>query len=210
MEVGHQRVDDPELEAGVDKEAGPARLRRDDAAARTSRRFERTRRGRADRHDSPFFASRAVNRICGRLADGEAFRIDRVRFDLVDTNWLERSVADMQRNGGALNAARAQFGEYFGREMEAGSRRRDRAALARIHRLIALEIAFRVGAFDIGWQRDVPNVVNGVFEADAVFRPKAYRAPAMEMPVDDFRMKFVPRTSKHHLRSGLQLLPGMN
>ena len=128
----------------------------------------------------------------------------------IDAHRLKRAVADVQRDGRALDAPLVQRVEKLRREMQAGGRRRDRAALARIHGLIPLAIALRVVALDVRRQRHVADLVDRVLDARAALRPETDRPPAVKMPIEHLSVQHVPGAAEHHLRSGLQLLPGMH
>ena len=83
--------------------AGPAR----DAAAAAQRRvLERAGRRRADGDDAaPVAPARARSASAAAGADLVALRIDDVILDALDAHRLERAVADVQRDLGALDAA---------------------------------------------------------------------------------------------------------
>ena len=61
----------------------------------------------------------------------------------------------------AAHAARRETRQQFGREVQPGRRRRHRARLRRIHRLVSRGIAGFVAAPDVRWQRDVPVPFDG-------------------------------------------------
>ena len=116
----------------------------------------------------------------------------------------------MQRDCGARNAAPGQRLEDFWREVKARRGRRNRAALTRIDRLIALAIACRVLALDIRRQRYVPDVVDRLLNARAVFGPEADRATAVEMPLENLTSQHMRGPAEQDFRAGLELLPGMD
>ena len=77
------------------------------AATPPRRILQRACRRRADGNHAAAFRARPLD--CGRGfgADRVALGIDDVIFDAIDCDRLERAVADMQRDRGALDAARA-------------------------------------------------------------------------------------------------------
>ena len=81
----------------------------DDSSAAPNRGIlERARRRRADRDDAAALGAGAVDRVGGGLGDLVALRIDHVLPRPVGAHRLERAVADVQRDLGALDAARAR------------------------------------------------------------------------------------------------------
>ncbi len=145
-----------------------------------------------------------------RLTDGKTLGRYRVGLDLADTHRLKRSVADMQRDRGALNPALLECGKDLGSEVQPGRRRRYGSSLARVHGLITLPIVCSIVALDVRGQRHMADVVDGFLDARLVLRPEANRAPSVKVTPDDLRMQDMPGAAEHHLGSGLQLLPGMD
>src|SRR5689334_1071064 len=133
MEVGHQSVDDAEVEAGIDEEIRRSGAGDDGAVVGARDRFERARRGRADRDDATALAPGAFDRGGGRRGDLVAFRLEPVLLDALDAHGLEGAVAHVQRDLGALDAAVIERGEKCGGEMQAGGRRGDRPAGAGVN-----------------------------------------------------------------------------
>ena len=65
---------------------------------------------------------------------------------------LERAGSNMQRDESAPDATAVQFGQQRFVEMQPGCRRRDRAGLLRVDRLIAFTVPAFIGPIDIGRQ----------------------------------------------------------
>jgi hypothetical protein len=84
-----------------------------------------------------------------------------VVFDLVDADWLEGSEADVERDFSGLDAAVAYAVENFLSEVEAGGGSGYRSTLLGVDGLIALAIARRVGAGNVGWERDMADAIEG-------------------------------------------------
>ena len=109
VEVGEQRVNDLELKARrMKRRVSPRRPRAYPLRAAGARgRLERPHHRRADRDDAPARGARARDRLAGlprRLLTRSACMT--CAFDFVDPHRLERARADMQRDAGALHAAR--------------------------------------------------------------------------------------------------------
>ena len=60
--------------------------------------------------------------------------------DIVDTQRLEGTGSNMQRDRNDLNAERAETLEHAPIEVQTRGRRGDRAGMARVHRLIAFTV----------------------------------------------------------------------
>jgi len=84
-----------------------------------------------------------------------------VILDLVDANRLEGSEADVERDFSGLDAAPADTAENLLSEMEAGGGGGYRSALLGVDGLIALAIARRVRAGNVGRERDMADAIEG-------------------------------------------------
>src|SRR2546423_1205146 len=73
------------------------------------------------------------------LGNAVALAMHAVRFDLFDAHRLERAEADVQSEARGSRAALLDAPEHRMVEMQAGGRRRDRAGLRGIYRLVALD-----------------------------------------------------------------------
>jgi hypothetical protein len=82
-----------------------------------------------------------------------------VIFDSIHANGLESPQADVQGDLGGFDATLADAVEDCRSEVKAGSGSCDRPVLLGIDSLVALEIARRIGARDIGRKRDVADAV---------------------------------------------------
>ena len=103
-------------------------------------RLERARRRRAHGDDP----SACLQSVRQRLRRGWRHRVELwIHFVLVDvlhSDWLERSVADVQRERDPLDAACPQLVEHAVREVKSRRRRRHRSRLACVHGLIAVAV----------------------------------------------------------------------
>ena len=70
--------------------------------------------------------------------------------DAFDADRFERPISDMQGHADPLDALNGKRVEHCRREMKAGGQHRDRAALARINRLIAIARLDRTGRLMYG------------------------------------------------------------
>src|SRR6185295_11854066 len=90
-----------------------------------------------------------------------AFRIDLVLLDMLDTDWFERAVADMQRNRRPFHTMRGELVEQTRRDMQPRCWRRHRSRFACIDGLIALAIGVLVAPLDVRWKRNVTDALDG-------------------------------------------------
>lgn len=79
--------------------------------------------------------------------------------DAIDANGLESSQADVEGDLGGFGTTLADAVEDFWSEMKAGGGSRDRSILLGVNGLVAIEVARRIGARDVGWKRDVADAV---------------------------------------------------
>src|ERR1019366_10047552 len=86
--------------------------------------------------------------------------MDLVLLDHFDSYGLKRTKSDVQRDFGSFDATGADAVEHFGREVQSGSRSRDRAQRLGINRLALLAIERRVGTVDVRRQRDVSDALD--------------------------------------------------
>ena len=128
MEIGDQRVDGTEREAGQDEDSGIAADRRDrfvqsllDRGLRGG--FERSRARRPDGDHAAARSFCPVDPRGGGRIDFAPFFMDRVGGGVVFRNGLERVESDVKRDVGEFNAALFERGDEFVGEMEAGGRR---------------------------------------------------------------------------------------
>src|SRR6185503_6731365 len=97
VEVRHQALDDTKLMPRMNEETR-APVRREDQTARINwQRFERTGGRRADSNDSPPVAEGFRQRIRRGFRHRVCLWIDFVFVDVLDPDWLEGPVPDMQR-----------------------------------------------------------------------------------------------------------------
>ncbi len=103
--------------------------------------------------------------------------------------WLKGPQADMQRDLGGLNAARADLLQDLRREVQAGGGRGDRAPrlFAGKDGLVARAVVGRVRPVDVRRQRDVPDALDDGEEVR--HRSKAQRPLAEGAAGDDFGLE---------------------
>ena len=117
MEVGHQPVDHPELETGMNEERRKGSTGRKGSSAPDRCVFERAR-GRGSHSDhAPVLLSRDIDRSGGRVADLVGLRIHHVILDVLHAHRLNVPYPDVERDGRALDAASGQVVEHFRREV---------------------------------------------------------------------------------------------
>ena len=112
----------------------------------------------------------------GLRRHGERLDVHAMSRQIVAVDRLEGAGADMQRDVGELDAALAQCIEDGGIEVQARSRRRDGAGMARVDRLIA-GVVERVGrSRDVGRQRHLAMAVEVVDYRDTVVEAQKKKA----------------------------------
>src|SRR5579875_432364 len=160
MEIGEQRTNETEFEAGRDEEFGFAGMRLN----RTIRKSARDRLEGADRGCS--HGDDAAGTARGGVECGGGFGRERIAlamkpyfFYALDAQRSKGAEADMERDVRNLHAAICNLSERLRRKMQPGGGRGHRSALAGKDRLIAFAIGGLVGAMDIGRQRNVPDAV---------------------------------------------------
>ena len=183
----------------------PRRCRRPSA-----QRLERARRGRADGDDAPALAAarRVIAAAAAAAAPSIPLGIDDVLLDALDAHRLERAVADVQRDERALDAAASRARRAVAsREVQAGRRRRDRSALARVDGLIALAIRRPIRALMYGGSGMWPIASIGRRRRSPDAVPQPDRAPSVEMAREHLAVQHAaPSPLEHHARARLQLL----
>ena len=85
--------------------------------------------------------------------------MDLVLLDHFDADGLKGAESDVQGDFGDLDAAGADAVENFGREVQSGGWRGDRAERPGVHGLVLLAVERRVGAIDVGRKRDVSDAL---------------------------------------------------
>src|SRR4051812_38875730 len=83
-----------------------------------------------------------------------------VIFDPLSMDRLKRSQPDVQRDLRDLNAAFFDLRQDLRREVQAGGRSGDRAALARVDGLVTVAIEGRILAGDVRWKRHVTELLD--------------------------------------------------
>ena len=94
--------------------------------------------------------------------------------------------------------------------MQAGRRRRHRAALRRVHRLVALGVDGGVAAPDVRRQGNVPHAVDRLVDGGAVLGPQADGAAAVEPAGEHLPAQPAPAALEDDARAGAKPLPGMH
>ena len=134
------------------------------AAVVADRALEGADRRRSHRPDSAaaVAAGRGV-RLGGELGDRVALLVHHVLRGVLHLYGLERPRADVQYHFGAIHAALGDRGEQLGGEVQSGRRCGDGAGLARVDRLVALDVGCFVHARDVRRQRDVAVCLDRLF-----------------------------------------------
>jgi len=159
VEIRQHGLDYFEFEAWVDEEVGCRRARDDDSCPEANRVFEGSNRCRSDGDDATLGAKSLVYGGGGAWGDGIRFGMKFVILDAVDADRLEGSEADMEGDFGGLDSALAEAVEGFRGEMKAGGRGGCRSALLGVDGLIAVAIAGKIRAGDVGREWDVSDAV---------------------------------------------------
>ena len=202
MEVRDEPAGDEESVSRVDEEIGVGAARRHPPAAPLSRRLQRAGRGGADHDHAPPGLDGGVDARRGVLADRVALGIDRVRLHLRCAHRLEGAVADVQRDGRALDARVVERSENRLGEMQPRRRRRDRPGLACEHGLVAIAIEVQVRPLDVGRQRNVPDRLDGVHHRAGVTRPETDDPPAEVALLEHLAVQRASSALEPHLPAG--------
>src|SRR5688572_14744734 len=211
MKVGHQPVDHLELEAGMDEEHRKGASGRDGASTADRGIFERAGGRGAYGDHAAAFLSRGIDRGRSRVADLVRFRIDDVLFDALDAHGLERAVADVERDGRALDPARSQVVEHLRREVESRRRRRDRAAVGGEDGLVPIAVGRLIGTLDVGRQRNVPERIDERVDAGrGIFGPQPDAAASEEPLLEHLGDQRAGLAGEPDDRAGLEFLAGMH
>ena len=151
MEIGQQRVHDPEAVAGIYKDIGLA-LERRQPAPFCCRRFKRPHHRRADGHDTPAGGARGIHLVAQRRGKFQVLGVHPVFGEVFAAHRLEGAGADMQREPAELDAQRLQPCEQGFVEVQAGGGCGDRAGRARVDRLVAVAVHGFVAARNV-WRQ---------------------------------------------------------
>jgi hypothetical protein len=154
MEIRHQFVHRAETVAWADEDARLPRAG-GDAPRLVGDALQRARRRRPDRPDPSPRRARLVQRRRRTLRDDVRLLVHDVRRRVLDLDRLERPRTDVEKNVDAAHAPRREPREELRRHVQPRRRRGDGAALARVDGLISLGVVGRVGALDVGGERDV-------------------------------------------------------
>ena len=162
MEVGEQRIDDPETVARHDEQLRVA-AERLDSPGLVSRRFEQPERGRPGRDHAPSRRPPAADGLSGGGRYLAPFRMHPVVLDALGFHRQEGAGADMEGDGDDPDPARGDPRQQIARQMKPRRRRRDRAGRPRIDRLVvgAVPRVRPAGPLDIGGQGRLAVVFEG-------------------------------------------------
>jgi hypothetical protein len=131
--------------------------------------------------------------------------------DPLDPYRFERPVADVQGDRDPFDAAGGKVVEHLLGEVQAGGRRRDRAARRREDRLVTIAVGQIIGAPDVGGQRHVAERFDQLVDAAArPIRLQPDPAPAEEALLEHFAGQRAGRSGESHDCPGLELLAGMH
>ena len=164
VEVRDDGIDDLEVIAGVDEDAGPAALA-GDLVLGGGGGLEGADARRADGDDAVAGLLRRHDELGGLVGDAVVLLVHLVLLDVVDAHGAEGAEADVQGDEAEVDAHLAQFLHLLFGEVQAGGRGGGGALLAVVDGLIALLVLeFLV---DVGRQRRLAEAVEDLLE-DAV------------------------------------------
>src|SRR6266576_7180745 len=138
MEVGEHGVNDTKAVAGQDEEPGPPLPGGHSAFCCGT--LEYPDRGCTDRDDASPLPTRLIDRVYGPLVNPVPLAMDSVLCRIFDADGPEGIETDVQRHEGDPHPAIADRRQQPRREVKARGRRRRRAFLACVDRLIPLAI----------------------------------------------------------------------
>ena len=198
VEIRQQRAHDPKSEAGIDEEVGFALLGSNAAIAGLGYGvLKRAYRGCADRDNSAALLERTVD--CGGCVPGNgiALFVKAVILDALDADGLKRTEAHVQCDFGDFDAALLKAAQDFGREVEAGSGRGNRTALAGVDGLVALAIPLAVFAGNVRWQG---HVAKSFYDFEKIVQRRKADATLPKLsPAEHFRLEIIMLPKKEVL-----------
>jgi len=160
VKVGEQSADQAELESWGDKDFCCAGVRRERTVGSLKRAvLQRSNDCCADRNDAPAFAYGAIDSSRGSLRQRVAFAVKMYILQSIHAQWSKCTQANMQRDVRNLNAPCGKFIQYVRRHVQSGRGRGHGAAFPRKDCLIALAIAGRIVAANIGRQGHVADAI---------------------------------------------------
>src|ERR1700730_1830510 len=155
MEVGEQRIDDLEIEARTDEQAGfagPSGCRQM-AQRRQSCRLQRTHDRCAYRHTPPAFCSRPFYSFARCRTHRDALGVHDVRLQIVGSHWLKRPRTHMQCYEGAVHPECLYLSNELRIKVQASCRRSHCTAFTRKDALITFAVIGIGRTVNVRWKR---------------------------------------------------------
>ena len=157
MEVCDQAVNDLKLIARVNENSRAAfstlHLHTSSSFIVIRRALHRPRRSRPHGNDPPTFPLGLVDSRCAFLADMIFLKMHGMLFDILAFDRPERADSHVQRHIDQLHALGFRLLQQFICKVQSSRRRRYRAFLLAVHRLIPVFILFLAAPFDVRRQR---------------------------------------------------------
>src|SRR6266702_3550252 len=189
MKVGQQRLDQLELKAGRDEDAGDAGVRCEGAASDLLSAVLKGANDRgADGDDAAALADCAIDRLCRGSRDGVTFAVQVDFIEALDAERRECSEPDVKRDARHFDALGGERIKNVWREMEAGRWGSHRSAFARKHSLIAFAIGICIVAANVRRQRHMADEVQDGEEI--VYWSKSQQTLAEFAAVEHFGFEF--------------------
>ncbi len=161
VEVREHGLEDFEFEAWIDEQVCGSAAGEDSSRAGANRMFEGADGGGADGDDAPRFAESVVDSVGSCCGDGIRLGVEFVIFDAPDANGLKSPEADVKSDLGGFDSTLTDALENFRGEVKAGGGSGDGAARIGIDGLITIAVTRRIGAGDVGRERDVADAIEG-------------------------------------------------
>src|SRR5947209_19711739 len=117
MKIRQQSADYAKAKSGIDEDAGLAASCSNLTRTMLSGMFQGANYSCPDSDHATAFRQNAIEFVSCRRGDLVALNVQRVGFNLLVAQWLERTETDMQSDFDDLNAARANFIENLRSEM---------------------------------------------------------------------------------------------
>lgn len=190
MKICQQRPDYTKLKSRIDKDVGLAGPGNDTAVVGRCYVFQRPDCGCAHGNNSATLLHCLVDLGSRLLGDVIAFAMHFVVFHAVGVNGLKRSQADVERNFGNVDSARADVTQDLGCEMQTGRWRGDTAAGFRpgVNGLVALPVLPAIFTRDVRRQGDMAESFQHCEEVR--HRLKAESSLTKITAPDNFRSQF--------------------
>ena len=186
MEVCQQHIRRGEFEPWVNEQIDETRRWLDASTTPHDRSFKSSNRRRTYRHNPTRLAAGAVYRLSGGLIDRKRFRIHYMVFHALGSNWLERSVTNVQGDFRPFDALRGEPLQERRREMQTRGGCSNRAGNSRVHGLVPLPIREFVRSPNIWRKWNMPDPADGVHHIATVLGLQSDRSTSIKPPLQDF------------------------